>query len=306
MRYEADVPERPANFLSDADIQSFTAWAGLRPLTKLEYEKACRGPRAAARDEDAWAPGACAPAAGLARFVPSIGGYPSPTTGRLAWPGLSYWGIRDLSQSGAVIEWPAVTIEDGRGFTGNHGTGTSDPPWEWPFTSRCEWYGLGSWQGFPLSQIGVWFLPEDFLRLPGDIGAYISTRSGRYGARAVRSVAGKADEDAPLQVDALPNLVGYDLAVVNLSGQFRNTGDKPLKVELVSSLPASCFLRGSTSRVFTAAAKAVTPFKVPLVLTRAFTNARNAGAGGSSCPCRSRAQAARRWPTPRSGCRPMS
>jgi hypothetical protein len=284
MRYEADVPERPANFLSDADINSFTAWAGLRPLTKLEYEKACRGPRAAARDEDAWAPGACAPAAGLAQFVSSIGGYQTPTTGRLAWPGLSYWGIRDLSQSGAVIEWPAVQIEDGRGFPGNHGTGTPDPPGGWAFCSRCEWYGLGSWQGFPLSQIGVWFLPEDFLRLPYDIGAYISTRSGRYGARAVRSAAGKADKDAPLQVDDLPNLVGYDLAVVNVSGQFRNASDQPLKVELTSSLPASSFLQGAASRGFTAAAQVVTPFKIPVVLTRAFTNATERGGRGLILP----------------------
>jgi formylglycine-generating enzyme required for sulfatase activity len=283
MRYEADVPERPANFLSDADINSFTAWAGLRPMTKLEYEKACRGPRAVVRDEDAWAPGACAPAAGLAKFVPSVGGYQVPTTGRLAWPGLSYWGIRDLSQSGAVIEWPAVQIEDGRGFAGNHGTGTPDPPGGWVFTSRGEWYAMGMWAGFPLSEIGVWVLPEDGTSLPGDIGGYISTRSGRYGARAVRT-ATRSDKDAPLQLDALPNPVGYDLAVVNLSGQFRNTGDNPLKVELVSSLPAACFLQGAASRVFTAAAKAVTPFKIPVVLTRAVTNATVRGGRGLILP----------------------
>ena len=283
MRYEADVPERPANFLSDADINSFTAWAGLRPLTKLEYEKACRGPRAVARDEDAWAPAACAPAAGLAQFVPSIGGHQAPTTGRLAWPGPSYWGIRDLSQSGAVIEWPAVQIEDGRGFAGNHGTGTPEPPGGWVFTSRGEWYSQGMWAGFPLSEIGVWFLPEDFLRLPGDIGAYISTRSGRYGARAVRT-ATRSDKDAPLQVDALPNLVGCDLAFLNVTGQFRNAGDNPLKVELGSSLPASSFLQGAASRGFTAAAKAVTPFKMPVVLSRAVTNATERAGRGLILP----------------------
>jgi hypothetical protein len=282
MRYEADVPERPANFLSDADIHSFTAWAGLRPLTKLEYEKACRGPRAVARDEDAWAPGACAPAAGLAQFVPSIGGHQVTTTGRLAWPGLSYWGIRDLSQSGAVIEWPAVVKEDGRGFTGNHGTGTPDPPGGWVFTSGGEWMQY-MWQGFPLSQSGIWVLPEDCTSLPRDIGAYSSTRSGRYGARAVRT-ATRSDKDAPLQVDALPNLVGCDLAFLNVTGQFRNAGDNPLKVELGSSLPASSFLQGAASRGFTAAAQAVTPFKMPVVLNRAFTNATERGGRGLILP----------------------
>jgi hypothetical protein len=209
--------------------------------------------------------------------VSSIGGYQSPTTGRLAWPGLSYWGIRDLSQSGSVNEWPAVVKEDGRGFTGNHGTGTPDPPGGWVFTSGGEWMQY-MWQGFPLSQSGIWVLPEDCTSLPGDIGAYSSTRTGRYGARAVRTAAGRANKESPLQVDALPNLVGYDLAVVNVSGQFRNAGDKPLKVELASSLPASSFLQGAASRGFTAAAQAVTPFKMPVVLTRAVvTNATERG-----------------------------
>ena len=274
VRYEADVPERPANFLSDADIHSFTAWAGLRPPTCLEYEKACRGPRAVARDEDAWAPGACAPAVGLAGVVPSLGRPPAATPSRLSWPGPSYWGIRDLSQSGSVLEWPAVVKEDGRGYIGTHGTGAPEPRWgDWVFTSGGEWYRLGMWQGYPLSEKGVWLLPEDFMRMPGDIGNYISTRSGRYGARAVRTAAGITDKDSPLQVDALPNLAGFDMAIAYLSGRFKNDGDKPLKVELVSALPDDCFPQGAASRAFTAAAKATTSFKVPVVLTRAVTNA---------------------------------
>jgi formylglycine-generating enzyme required for sulfatase activity len=283
LRYEADVPERPAKFLSDADIHSFTAWAGLRPLTNLEYEKACRGPRAVAKEEEAWAPGACAPAAGLAQFVPSIGGHQVTTTGRLAWPGLSYWGIRDMSQSGAVIEWPAVVIEDGREFTPNHGTGSPNPPGGWVFTSRGEWMRY-MWQGFPLSQIGIWVLPEDCTSLPGDIGAYSSTRTGRYGARAVRTAAGRSNADAPLQVAPLPELTGFDLAIVNLAGQYKNEGDQPVKVTLDSALPVESFPFGVTSRTFTAAAKAVTPFKVPLVLTRSFAKVARRGGGGLRLP----------------------
>jgi hypothetical protein len=265
-RYEAEVPERPMKYMGDVSIYSFASWAGLRPVTCLEYEKACRGPRVVTRDEDAWASGACAPAEGLAQFVPSLAPKEPPANPRLIWPEPSYWGIRDLSQSGAFIEWPAVVKEDGRGFAGNHGTGSPQCPGNWPLYSRCEWYAMGMLQGYPLSEIGHWRLTED-----GQ--AETSSRAGRYGARAVRTAAGSADKDSPLQVEALPNLTGYDLAVANLSGRFRNDGDKPLKAELVSALPAACFLYGGASRVFTAAARAATPFKVPVVLTRAVTNA---------------------------------
>ncbi|MFZ4398177.1 MAG: SUMF1/EgtB/PvdO family nonheme iron enzyme, partial [Kiritimatiellia bacterium] len=284
MRYEADVPERPAKLLSEPDIHSFTAWAGLRPPTSLEYEKACRGPRAVARDEDAWAPGACAPAAGLAGAVPSLGLPPSATTSRLFWPGPSYWGIRDLSQSGSLIEWPAVVKECGRPYSGNHGTGSPTPPGGWVFTSHGEWYMQGMWQGYPLSEIGVWLLPEDFMRMPGDIGGYISTRCGRYGARAVRTASAKNDKDSPLQVEALPNLAGYDMAIVNLAGRFKNDGDKPLNVELGSAFPAVSFPLGAASRAITAAPKSIAPFKILTALTpQTLTEALR---GSRKCPLR--------------------
>ena len=270
--YEAEVPERPAKFLGDWDIYSFVSWVGLRPATCLEYEKACRGPRAAARDEDVWAAGACAPADGLAKFVPSLAPQAAPANRRLIWPSPSYWGIRDLSQSGALIEWPAVVREDGRIFAGNHGTGSTVLPPNWPLLSRCEWYALGMLQGYPLSEVGIWLLTEDY-DLPLSVDYHVLTRSriGRYGAIAVRTAA-RGSKDAPLQVEALPNLDGFNIVVVYLSGKYRNDGDQPLKVELVSPLPAAFFLQGAASRFFTAAAKSVTPFKVPVVLSGMITN----------------------------------
>ncbi|MCP3958428.1 MAG: formylglycine-generating enzyme family protein [bacterium] len=39
----ATRPRRACNFLSWADGAAYAAWAGLRPMTELEYEKACRG-----------------------------------------------------------------------------------------------------------------------------------------------------------------------------------------------------------------------------------------------------------------------
>ena len=41
--YKARNPDRPANFISWDDGCAFADWAGLRPYTELEFEKACRG-----------------------------------------------------------------------------------------------------------------------------------------------------------------------------------------------------------------------------------------------------------------------
>ncbi len=47
-------PHQACNLLSWWDGAKYAAWAGLRPMTELEYEKACRGPRAAVPGEYAW------------------------------------------------------------------------------------------------------------------------------------------------------------------------------------------------------------------------------------------------------------
>jgi formylglycine-generating enzyme required for sulfatase activity len=47
-------PERAANWMSWADARAFLWWAGLRPMTELEYEKAARGPAQPVSGEYAW------------------------------------------------------------------------------------------------------------------------------------------------------------------------------------------------------------------------------------------------------------
>ncbi len=47
-------PYQACNLLSWWDGAKFAAWAGLRPMTELEYEKACRGPLKPVPDEFAW------------------------------------------------------------------------------------------------------------------------------------------------------------------------------------------------------------------------------------------------------------
>ena len=41
--YATTNPYVACNFLSWADGAAYSDWAGLRPLSELEYEKACRG-----------------------------------------------------------------------------------------------------------------------------------------------------------------------------------------------------------------------------------------------------------------------
>ncbi len=48
------APARALNFTSWSNIAAVADWAGLRPITELEYEKAGRGPRDPVPDEFAW------------------------------------------------------------------------------------------------------------------------------------------------------------------------------------------------------------------------------------------------------------
>lgn len=50
----ADFPYRPMHYISWADMATYLDWAGLRPMSELEYEKACRGPREGVPNEYAW------------------------------------------------------------------------------------------------------------------------------------------------------------------------------------------------------------------------------------------------------------
>lgn len=47
-------PERACNWVSWGDAAAYIWWAGLRPMTEFEYEKACRGTEAPVADEYAW------------------------------------------------------------------------------------------------------------------------------------------------------------------------------------------------------------------------------------------------------------
>lgn len=53
-KYTAAAPARPCNFLSWDDAMAFADWCALRPMTELEFEKACRGARKPLPNEFPW------------------------------------------------------------------------------------------------------------------------------------------------------------------------------------------------------------------------------------------------------------
>ena len=148
------LPAVALNFTSNSRMLAYLDWAGLRPMTELEYEKACRGPRTPVANEFAWG------TANLTTKVYTLANdgtsgeeisNPDEGTGNAAYLGTmttfgplrvgsiaasalnqsreetggSYYGIMELS--GNVYE-RAITVgtPNGRNFTGAHGDGTLD------------------------------------------------------------------------------------------------------------------------------------------------------------------------------------
>jgi len=136
-----------ANYLSWADGAAYADWAGLRPMTELEFEKGCRGAgQAASSGEYAWGNTTLGSAtsslsnAGQANETPNqgncnydscspdgpyrVGSYADASSSRQN-AGASYYGVMEMS--GNSFEY-AVTVGNGTGrsFAGAHGDGALD------------------------------------------------------------------------------------------------------------------------------------------------------------------------------------
>ena len=98
--YAATDPDEKCPWISWKDAVTYAAWAGLRPMTELEFEKTLRGPEFAAPND--------------------------------ATP--SYWGVNGV-QANRLFE-RTISIGDavGLAFKGSHGRGTLEPPMDWPAT----------------------------------------------------------------------------------------------------------------------------------------------------------------------------
>jgi len=152
------------NYLNQNDVYAYLCWAGLRPMTEFEYEKAARGNVTPVPNEYAWGTTTFVPVAsyinsGLATETAvtpgqncNILGYgisgpmrvgfaATPTTNRLS-SGASFWGIMELS--GNLME-TAVSVgstTSSRFYSGTHGNGlllsNGNPTVAWPTDARAR------------------------------------------------------------------------------------------------------------------------------------------------------------------------
>ena len=213
--YEAGAPDRACNFLSWADGAAYADWAGLRPMTELEFEKACRGPATPIPNEFAWGNisytdttgfSGDADGSGLETALPAgancnlnyndilgpvrSGIYATAASGRTA-SGATYWGIMDMSGN---LQERAVTVGNakGRTFAGTHGDGflasngcaTNNLDWPASWTgggvTNAQGGGVrgGSWNNNAL----------DIRASARFLGSYMAAfRSSSYGFRVARS-----------------------------------------------------------------------------------------------------------------------
>ncbi len=200
-RYVAGAPERPANFISWDDACAFADWMGLRPMTELEFTKACRGPEAPNDGQYPWG------SAAKDSLVRTIGeDLDLVTSGdadealltdssREAF-GASYWWVMDLA--GSVWE-RCVTIGHpvGRAFEGTHGNGRIDGEGfatndDWPRGDGGPSSGGYGYRGGGHYEAGREYEPGGFnphspiaWRRFGSWGA--APRTMAYGARCVRT-----------------------------------------------------------------------------------------------------------------------
>ena len=170
---EEDAQNRACNLLSWDDLAAYLDWAGLSPMTELEFEKACRGPLAPLSDEFAWGTTAAIDANtpvmdGSAReTVTETGdaitglashGYAGPqgglrcgfaasaASGRVE-AGSTYYGIMEMS--GNLWELCVNVGPDGTGFAGSNGDGQLSDSGEanqadWPGATGAGFRG-GAW-----------------------------------------------------------------------------------------------------------------------------------------------------------------
>ena len=217
--YSTTNPYVACNFLSWMDGAAYSDWAGLRPMTELEFEKACRGPVTQVTNEYAWGTATVASdeytlgnpsannegiasnystSAGNASYMTTTSSINGPlrvgifaahadNSGRIT-AGASYYGIMELS--GNLWE-RAVTVGNatGRDFTGLHGNGALSTNGH---ANETAWPGLTSGEvtgatgsGF---RGGVWYNVAAFMRVSDrNVAAYTFTlRHNGYGFRAVR------------------------------------------------------------------------------------------------------------------------
>ncbi len=139
----------PISYINWEDLAAYLDWAGLRPMTELEFEKAARGTLTSVADEYAWGSTGATQATGFTN-IGRIIEVPSPSGANITWSsgtagpvrvgsfaslnyggasrvnaGAGYYGTMELSSN---VWEQVVTVgnSSGRSFTGAHGDGAVD------------------------------------------------------------------------------------------------------------------------------------------------------------------------------------
>jgi hypothetical protein len=218
-KYEAAAPHVACDGLAWRDALAFSAWAGLRPMTELEFEKACRGPIQPVSDEFAWG-------TATTNIV---------TDSDRARGGASYWGILDLT--GNLVEnTVAIGRPIGRQFDGAHGEGRVGDLSEWDDFAACfknenrrdilagrpGWWMLGGgmiWRG-ATNWLNVMRVSD---RSSLTHIALSATRPASCGFRAVRSVGvgqpQSATSEGTVRSDSPQSLFNEQLRIANVTLQ---------------------------------------------------------------------------------------
>lgn len=187
--YVAERPNRPANWVSWDDGTAFADWAGLRPMTELEFTKAARGPVDPVAADYPWGTNSKArlrrrmqPDDELAQTGDADESRLTDSTRDVL--GASYYWVMDLA--GSVWE-KVVTIghPKGRAFRGSHGDGELSP---YGIATNADWpagdheAGGYGYRGGGYYQRGM---PD------GDFNPYSPVEWRRYGSwgGAPRSIA---------------------------------------------------------------------------------------------------------------------
>ncbi len=199
----------PVNYLSWGDLSAYLDWAGLRPMSELEYEKAARGSLSVVGGEYSWGTVNSTNASGVVNSGRSneaalvsganinysgssvdgplrTGAFASLNYGVITreLSGAGYYGAMELS--GNLYERVvSVGSADGRGYTGAHGDGSITSDGEanepsWPSSSN----GVGSGLRGGSYSSNAWYcrLSDRSYAASAD-----NTRRADYGGRGVRT-----------------------------------------------------------------------------------------------------------------------
>lgn len=198
-------------YLSWADQCAYLDWAGLRPMSELEYERAGRGPQRAVSGEYAWGSTAITQATSISNGgLPSeraqvgancafgnhasvqgplrVGSFSYGVANRIP-ADAGYYGVMELS--GNLHERPvSVGNSTGRSFEGRyHGNGALDASGEANVTTWPGADGVGAgFRGYSYDSNTAYGAPEIGLMLSYRAGASYAyaSRANSAGARGVR------------------------------------------------------------------------------------------------------------------------